>query len=363
MSWEWAIISLSCCRSHDRFSYSRPTCFAGAHRHVRAYPVSAMSAPSHQPRVHIFLPVHNRRAVTEQFLECLRRQTYRHWHLLLIDDGSSDGTAEMARALVPDLTVLRGEGDWWWAGSLQQGYLWIGRAGVPANDVILIINDDTTIGPEFLSNAISALRPGSLLLARTYDSKGDFCEVGVRWDWKNLACVAVTDPNEVNCFSTRGLFLTAGDLLKIGGFHPKMLPHYLSDYEFTIRAHRAGFALISDPGVSLRFFEELTGIRSTEGLSAWQTLKANLSMKSSSNPFHWTSFVLLASPRRYLFRNLARVWWEYFAPIHNRVFGPIRRWLWVVRSLLGRVKRKLKREWTVRVDGGMAGGYRGDDDR
>ncbi len=320
-----------------------------------------MTATGHHPRVHIFLPVHNRRDITEQFLHCLRRQTYPHWHLLLIDDGSSDGTGEMARALVPDLTLLRGQGDWWWAGSLHQGYLWAQRAGLPADDLVLMINDDTEIGPDFLAEAVAAMRPASLLLAQAYRSNGDFCEAGVFWDWRKLSCVGVPAHAEMNCFSTRGLFLHVGDLLKTGGFYPRALPHYLSDYEFTIRAHRQGLALISDPKVSLRYFEALTGIRSTKGLSIWRTLKTNLSIKSSSNPFHWTSFVLLASPRRYLLSNLVRVWWRYFAPVHNVILGPLRRGLWAGRAILGRAKRKLKRE--LGIESEMTGKWRGRDDR
>lgn len=262
----------------------------------------------------------------------------------------------MARSLVPGLTLLRGKGDLWWAGSLHQGYRWVERANLPADDLILMINDDTQIAPDFLANAVAAMRPASLLLAQAYTSDGEFCEAGVFWDWKDFRCTGVPAHEEINCFSTRGLFLYVGDLLKLGGFYPRLLPHYLSDYEFTIRAHRKGLALISDPNVSLRFFEALTGIRSTEGLSIWQTLKTNLSIKSSSNPFHWTSFVLLASPRRYLAANLLRVWWAYFSPIHNVLLGPARRGLWCVRSFLGRAKRKLKRDWLGQADGDASTG-------
>ena len=250
----------------------------------------------------------------------------------------------MARSLVPDLTLLRGNGDWWWAGGLQQGYLWISRAGVPDDDLVLMINDDTEIGPGFLANAVAVMQPHGLLLAQAYRSNGDFCEAGVFWDWPNLRCTGVSAHDEMNCFSTRGLFLYAGDLLKIGGFYPRALPHYLSDYEFTIRAHRQGFALCSSPDVSLRYFEDLTGIRSTVGLSIWNTLKTNLSIRSSSNPFHWTSFVILASPRRYMISNLVRVWWRYFAPVHDVLFAPARRLLRLARRVLGRAKRKLKRD-------------------
>jgi GT2 family glycosyltransferase len=249
----------------------------------------------------------------------------------------------MARSLVPHLTLLRGKGDWWWAGSLQQGYQWARHAGVPANDLVLIINDDTEIDPEFLWNAVAAMRPGSLLLAQAYKSNGDFCEAGVFWDWENLACRGVGGGDEINCFSTRGLFLYAGDLLKIGGFYPRLLPHYLSDYEFTIRARRKGLSLISRPEVSLRYSEALTGIRSTEGLSVWKTLVTNLSIRSTSNPVYWTSFVLLACPPEHALANVVRVWWRYLDPVRAKVRFFLSPVISPLRRNLGRVKRRLKR--------------------
>jgi GT2 family glycosyltransferase len=307
--------------------------------------MTSVTAPR---RVHILLPVHNRRAVTLAFVRCLQRQTYDNWHLVLVDDGSRDGTGDAVRALVPNLTLLRGKGQWWWGGSLHQAYRWMRRNRVPENDIALIINDDTEIAPEFLSNAVRAIRPNCLLLAQAYKENGEFCEAGVFWDWKNLVCAGVKASEEINCFSTRGLFLRVGDFLKIGGFYPHLLPHYLSDYEFTIRAARKGFSLTSAPDVSLRYFDGLTGIRNTDGLSTWKTLKTNLSIKSTANPLYWTSFLLLSCPRKYLGRNLARVWWRYLGPVRNDVssaFAPVRRRLSPVRAFLRRAKGKAKREW------------------
>src|SRR5581483_7505523 len=195
----------------------------------------------------------------------------------------------------PQLTILRGTGNWWWAGSLHRGYLWLKRQAIAPTDIVLTMNDDTEFDAQFLANAVKAVRPHSLLLARCLDMQGRLDEVGVRWDWSTLLGAGVTDIAEANCFSTRGLFLYVGDFLALGGFHPKLLPHYLSDYEFTLRAHHKGFALISASDVFLRFNDDpaLTGIRSTEGLSVLQSLRRNLSIRSTGNPLYWSSFVLL----------------------------------------------------------------------
>jgi GT2 family glycosyltransferase len=298
------------------------------------------------PRIHVFLPVHNRRATTEKFVRCLLAQSYTNWHLLLIDDGSTDNTADMVRTLVSSATVLRGEGDWWWAGALHQGYEWLRRAELPVDDLVLINNDDTEFDSDFLTNAVAAMKPRSLLVAQAYKlATGEFCEAGVYWDWKAFTCTAVREGTDFNCFSTRGLFLRAGDFLEIGGFYPKLLPHYLSDYEFTMRAHRKGFALITAPEVRLYYDEGLTGIRSTEGQPFFRAVRMTFSKRSSGNPVYWTSFVLLSSPKRYVPLNAIRVWWRVIAPIRAEV----RQFLAPARRVLGRIKRKLKRAMGIQA--------------
>ena len=169
-------------------------------------------------KLYIILPVHNRCEVTRRFIECLKVQTFQGFHLVLIDDGSSDSTVEMVSNNIDSLTVITGNGDWWWAGSLQQGYRWLQRQRTLASDIVLIINDDTEFGIEFLSNALAFLqkRESTLLLAKCYCRQtGMLLDGGVHADWKNFSFQQAKTPEEINCFSTRGLFMRVTDFFKI----------------------------------------------------------------------------------------------------------------------------------------------------
>jgi GT2 family glycosyltransferase len=264
-----------------------------------------------QGTTYVLLPVHDRRAITEAFVRSLIDQDDQGFHLVLIDDGSTDGTADSVVAMLPGTTVLDGDGTWWWAGSLQQGYRWLAERDPGPNDLVLIANDDTRFDTDFLAAGRAALagRPRSLLLAQLYaGDTGEFIELGVHVNWRRLKLKSVKDPGRVNCFSTRGLFMAAEDFLQLGGFHPRLLPHYLSDYEFTIRAHRRGYALISDSGVRLWYDATATGIRSVARTSVRAYLRSTLTNRSVHNPIWWSTFVLLASPRVWLPVNLYRVW-------------------------------------------------------
>lgn len=275
------------------------------------------------PRVYVLLPVHNRCRITKECIASLSAQTWREFHLILIDDGCTDGTVEMVRGYIQNATVLRGAGDWWWGGSLHQGYLWLRRSQARPDDIVLMINDDTTFEPSFLQSAVEALegRERTLLLAQLFDSETrQFVEAGVNADWSLLRFRGVKDPAEINCFSTRGLFLRVSDMIAIGGFHPVLLPHYASDYEYTMRAYRKGYALHSSPRVRVWFRQDATGVRQPDKVPAKVFLRTMFSKRALHNPLYWSSFVLLCSPLRYMPANLYRVWMGFLRQTRRTFF-------------------------------------------
>jgi GT2 family glycosyltransferase len=261
-------------------------------------------------RIYIFLPVHNRKNITSRFIGCLRTQTFQNYHLVLIDDGSTDGTEEMVRDAIRNLTVIKGRGDWWWAGSLQQGINWLKSQHLSATDLILIINDDTEFEPNFLQTALDVLadRKETLLLAQSYSRQnGLLIDAGIHADLKRLRFKTPSGAEQLNCLSTRGLFFRVSDLDQIGGFHPRLLPHYLSDYEFTIRAHRKGMLLMTDPSLKVWLDERATGYHEISDESYNDFIMNYFSKKSSGNPLAWAAFVLLACPWPWKFINIFRV--------------------------------------------------------
>ncbi len=264
-------------------------------------------------KIHILLPVHNRCQVTEKFVTCLKAQTYSNYHLILIDDGSTDGTAEMVLNELPGTTVIKGNGRWWWAGSLQQGFDWISEHQVSRKDVLMISNDDITFAPDFLHSALSVLEEvDSTLLLAQLQEKLSFAprESGVEIDMKHLTFRVASSPASINCLSTRGLFMRVSDIGRIGGFYPRLLPHYLSDYEFTIRAHRKGFKLLTTPKIMIALDETQSGYRSFEKVGFFKFLQQFFSKRSVANPIYFTSFLFLACPWKYLPMNVLRVWWN-----------------------------------------------------
>lgn len=264
------------------------------------------------PMVYVLLPVHNRCDITRAFAERLKKQTYKNFRLLLLDDGSKDGTAEAIKGIISDVILIRGEGNWWWAGSLQQGYEWLKHNTNSGDDVVLIMNDDTTFEDDFIAIGLRILErnPNALLTATGYNLKTGTPQDsgGYKLDWKTLGFAETYENGEINCSSTRGLMTRVTDFLAVGGFYPRAIPHYLSDLEFTMRAQKKGKQLMIHPDFKIGIDFETTGHRELGKESFSEYLTKVFSKRAAMNPVHWSNFILLHSPWRYKLSNLRRIW-------------------------------------------------------
>ena len=283
-------------------------------------------------KVFILTPVYNRVKTTLGFVSRLKKQTHKNFQLVLIDDGSSDGTSKMVSDKLPHTKVIRGDGSLWWAGSLQKGFDWLKSEEVDSDDIVLILNDDTIFDERFLEHGLNRLKENSksLLIAECFSLETkEIFDRGVFFDDRKFTFRSSEDNSETNCASTRGLFINAVDFIDLGGFYPKLLPHYLSDYEFTIRASKKGYSIFSDPEVKVWTSNMTSGVDELDSGRFWGALKTMLFSKLYRRNVVYSSIFVVMACRWYVIPKIIfRVWVEeikrLFRVLPDPAYGLIR---------------------------------------
>ena len=249
--------------------------------------------------LYVVTAVHNRCEITKKFIRQLKCQTYKDYQLVLVDDGCTDGTVEMVRTELPNTKILIGDGNLFWGGALHLAYKWL-SANVDSTNFVMFSNDDTTFDPEYLEKAVKHLNKNSnaLITGCGYSiNSNKQIDGAVHWDYRKGGVIKGFAPNDVgNCASTRSLFFSVETMNKIGGFHPILLPHYSSDYEWTMRGAKKGIEILSFDDLMYYFDEKTTGDNDFDVL----TKKKLFSKRSIRNPIYRMSFIILSTPKHLL---------------------------------------------------------------
>ena len=75
---------------------------------------------STMPLVSIILPTYNRADTIRRAIRSVEAQTYTNWELIVIDDGSTDGTADQVAGLDARVRIIR-QGNQGTAGARNAG--------------------------------------------------------------------------------------------------------------------------------------------------------------------------------------------------------------------------------------------------
>jgi GT2 family glycosyltransferase len=217
----------------------------------------------------------------------------------------------MVKERVENLTIIQGKGDWWWAGSLQQGYQWLQNNVTSDSDIILIINDDTSFAEDFLAIAVNTFSNKSHILLSAYSyslQTNELFDAGVAIDWKNRKMFMTEEIALISCFSTRAIFLRWEDFMLTGSFYPRLLRHHGADYEFTLRAIRKEMQPILNPSLKIWINELTTGYNSIGSEYGWKLIRQILSIKSSLNPITTTMLIVLTYPWKRKIQYILFIW-------------------------------------------------------
>jgi GT2 family glycosyltransferase len=214
-------------------------------------------------RLSIVIPTHNRKDSILNLLKTIEEKYNERGDVVLsvivVVDGSTDGTQEAIRSFFPLVTIIEGDGTWWWTKSVNEGCKYALKNG---SNAVLLFNDDIDPDAHYFDKLLKAYEEnpqaviGSLNIAgKDKDWKEIYFSGAHRlrwWDGKLeryhpfLAPYdgELTGLHPTVVLTGRGLLIPAEVLILLeGGRSPldeKAFPQYKADYDFVLRAHKSG---------------------------------------------------------------------------------------------------------------------------
>jgi N-acetylglucosaminyl-diphospho-decaprenol L-rhamnosyltransferase len=207
--------------------------------------------------IYAIIPVFNRLSLTKSLVTCIRRQKLNEeLQLIVVNDGSTDGTSEWL-AQQCDIDVINGDGTLFWGGAIDVALRHLNNKARTV-DWVLLVNNDTTINEHFVQRLLDVAKKnapaavGSVVRHEIYRDR--LLSIGVHIDpWRLITSDLLNEVDslenlnsvvEVDALSGRGVMFPIASLTSVRGMRPGALPHYLADYEVSVRVRRAGWRLL-----------------------------------------------------------------------------------------------------------------------
>ena len=235
-------------------------------------------------RLAVIIPTFNRKKFITNLISQIEGISHANFRLsiIVVVDGSTDGTSEIISQKFPDIHIVKGTGDWWYTKSINEGLV---AAEKLEAEYVLTLNDDILLKEDFfesLERCLQIAPKNSIIgaLSLTKSNPERILSAGVkdiiRWRYKLVSYIPMFTVREevrelrglkpVEVLPGRGMFFSVNISKKTNGFDSKFL-QYHSDYDFCLRAKKKGFSLFVSWDLIVYSFIEETG----EGTSYLKT--------------------------------------------------------------------------------------------
>jgi GT2 family glycosyltransferase len=219
--------------------------------------------PASQPRVIAIVVNHNGRAFLRDTFRGLAAQTRPIDDVLVVDTGSTDGSADWARSRLGDDAVMAVRGQF---GRAVMSALRDPRTS--GMDWLWLLHDDCAPEPEALERLMAEAesRPSASILGPklvSWTNPDRLQEIGFSIDRTGRAVSQIEDDEidqgqhdqirDVFFVNTAGMLVRRGALLNVGGFDERM-PAFRDDLDLCWRTHLTGGRVLVVPQSRVRHF-------------------------------------------------------------------------------------------------------------
>jgi GT2 family glycosyltransferase len=207
-------------------------------------------------KVYIVIAVFNRVKYTDKCIQLLKLQTYNNFEIIIVDDNSTDGTKGLISEKYPEVTILSGNGELYWTGSMALGVDYVLKNANPL-DYILVLNDDLVFEIDLIEQflKVAEKNPKSLIqaLGSWVDDKNKIQFAGKKMNWwtgrasffhidKKISDFPKNHIEISSTLSGRGVLVPIQAIVDAGNYSTRY--QQSGDPEFTRRLAKAGYNLL-----------------------------------------------------------------------------------------------------------------------
>ena len=196
------------------------------------------------PRISVLITCHNRKNSTIECLERIQAQALPsevRLSVVLVDDGSTDGTSPAVAAGFPDVRIIKGPGNLYWCGGMRVAWQ-VAAASDPA--YYLLLNDDTILDNHALSCLLDLTGPSTsmkIAVAAVCDPiTGSISYGGGTPSGK---CAPQGTPVECQTFNANCVLIPRAVYQRIGILH-HVYTHAMGDTDYGLQASRQGVSIL-----------------------------------------------------------------------------------------------------------------------
>lgn len=217
-----------------------------------------------QPWVGIVVVNWNGASQSRRCLRSLRNVAYPNHRVCLVDNGSTDGGADLVKREFPEVDLVTLPSNRGYAGGCNAGIAWAREAGMR---YVLLLNNDATVdtgalqtlvtwGEELRSLESDAILAPKILLA---EAPGKVWSAGgsLRWPWLEREHIGIGEeedrhdtPRRIEWASGCALFFPVAVADIVGPLDERYFL-YLEDVDWCLRARRRGIPIWFVPGARL----------------------------------------------------------------------------------------------------------------
>ena len=196
-----------------------------------------MDTTTHTPQISVLMGVYNCAATVEEAIQSIIGQTVTDWEFIICDDGSSDDTCEVVRALAekePRIVLIRNEHNMGLAPTLNH-CLRAARGTYTAR-----MDGDDICSPDRFEKELAALEadPGCAVVSCAMLS---FDENGVYGQSNYPEKPDKTDFFRMSPFCHAGCMMRKAVLLELGGYNESSQVERFEDFDLWYRLYKAGY--------------------------------------------------------------------------------------------------------------------------